>query len=67
MAPLDFKEGDYPPEIIGYAEPWIVGPGDSVAIKVRYVCLLLKTLRSLSHSEFFTRAEWREKRGRQSV
>ncbi|TID25381.1 hypothetical protein E2P81_ATG04481 [Venturia nashicola] len=24
----------YPPEIIGYAEPWIVAPGDSVAIKV---------------------------------
>ncbi|KIW81561.1 hypothetical protein Z517_04587 [Fonsecaea pedrosoi CBS 271.37] len=24
----------YPPEIIGYAEPWIVSPGESVAIKV---------------------------------
>ncbi|OAL39952.1 hypothetical protein AYO20_00865 [Fonsecaea nubica] len=27
------KEG-YPPEVIGYAEPWIVSPGESVAIKV---------------------------------
>jgi hypothetical protein len=24
----------YPSEIIGYAEPWIVAPGESVAIKV---------------------------------
>lgn len=30
------KEG-YPPEIIGYAEPWIVAPGEPVAIKVRTV------------------------------
>lgn len=25
---------DYPPEIIGYAEPWIVNPGDEVDVKV---------------------------------
>jgi hypothetical protein len=25
---------DYPPEITGYAEPWIVSPGSTVAIKV---------------------------------
>jgi len=28
-------------EIIGYAEPWIVSPGDNVAIKVQF--LLLKS------------------------
>ncbi len=33
------KEG-YPPEIIGYAEPWIVSPGDSVAIKVSTIAQL---------------------------
>jgi hypothetical protein len=26
---------DYPKEIIGYAEPWIVDPGEFVDIKVR--------------------------------
>lgn len=26
---------DYPPEIIGYADPWIVSPGDDVEVKVR--------------------------------
>lgn len=29
----------YPSEIIGYAEPWIVGPGDEVAIKVLLPCV----------------------------
>lgn len=29
------QDKDYPAEIIGYAEPWIVAPGDTVAIKVR--------------------------------
>lgn len=33
----DLRKDGYPPEIIGYAEPWIVAPGDSVAIKVRYL------------------------------
>ncbi|XXH02478.1 hypothetical protein Hte_008854 [Hypoxylon texense] len=28
------KESGYSPEIIGYAEPWIVAPGDEVAIKI---------------------------------
>lgn len=31
----DMGKIGYPPEIIGYAEPWIVAPGDLVAIKVR--------------------------------
>ena len=35
MAAVDITEDGNPPEIIGYAEPWIVAPGDSVAIKVR--------------------------------
>ncbi len=26
----------YPAEIIGYADPWIVSPGDEVEIKVGY-------------------------------
>ncbi|KAL1852540.1 hypothetical protein Daus18300_012138 [Diaporthe australafricana] len=30
----DVEKGEYPPEIIGYAEPWIAAPGDTVAIKV---------------------------------
>lgn len=41
MAATDVEGGGYPPEIIGYAEPWIVAPGDSVAIKVRTPPLLL--------------------------
>ncbi|OKL63373.1 hypothetical protein UA08_01695 [Talaromyces atroroseus] len=31
---INIENGGYPPEIIGYAEPWIVAPGDSVAIKI---------------------------------
>lgn len=34
MAATDIENAGHPPEIIGYAEPWIVAPGDSVAIKV---------------------------------
>jgi hypothetical protein len=35
MAATSVEKIGYPAEIIGYAEPWIVAPGDSVAIKVR--------------------------------
>ncbi|CAO2655159.1 Nn.00g102230.m01.CDS01 [Neocucurbitaria sp. VM-36] len=34
MSANNIEEGGQPPEIIGYAEPWIVAPGDSVAIKI---------------------------------
>ncbi|OKL57211.1 hypothetical protein UA08_07367 [Talaromyces atroroseus] len=34
MATIIEAPVDYPPEITGYAEPWIVSPGDEVAIKV---------------------------------
>ncbi|CAH0024431.1 unnamed protein product [Clonostachys rhizophaga] len=34
MAAIDANSGSYAPEIIGYAEPWIAAPGDSVAIKI---------------------------------
>ncbi|KAH8803361.1 hypothetical protein F5884DRAFT_739703 [Xylogone sp. PMI_703] len=34
MASSVVDKSPYPPEIIGYAEPWIVAPGDSVAIKI---------------------------------
>lgn len=34
MAHSKVETEDYTAEIIGYAEPWIVAPGDSVAIKV---------------------------------
>jgi hypothetical protein len=34
MATIDTPPADYPPEITGYAEPWIASPGDKVAIKV---------------------------------
>lgn len=32
----------YPPEIIGYAEPWIVSPGETVAIKVGHTAYARK-------------------------
>lgn len=35
MATAEIEKGENSTEIIGYAEPWIVAPGDSVAIKVR--------------------------------
>lgn len=35
MAHSNVENSEYPPEIIGYAEPWIVAPGDRVEIKVR--------------------------------
>ncbi|KAL6790957.1 hypothetical protein J3E68DRAFT_411700 [Trichoderma sp. SZMC 28012] len=34
MATAEIEKGENSAEIIGYAEPWIVAPGDSVAIKV---------------------------------
>ncbi|CAG9990303.1 unnamed protein product [Clonostachys byssicola] len=34
MAAINADSGSYPPEIVGYAEPWIAAPGDSVAIKI---------------------------------
>lgn len=34
MSTIDTPPQDYPPEITGYAEPWIVTPGEDVAIKV---------------------------------
>ncbi|KAK5263775.1 hypothetical protein LTR99_010880 [Exophiala xenobiotica] len=34
MATIDTPPPDYPPEITGYAEPWIASPGETVAIKV---------------------------------
>ncbi|KIX03718.1 uncharacterized protein Z518_07271 [Rhinocladiella mackenziei CBS 650.93] len=34
MATICEPPSDYPAEIIGYAEPWIVSPGDTVAIKI---------------------------------
>jgi len=37
MVTTELANGGYPPEIIGYAEPWIVAPGDAVAIKVRSI------------------------------
>jgi len=35
MATIDTPPADYPPEIIGYVEPWIVSPGETVAVKVQ--------------------------------
>lgn len=35
MADLGTHGGENTAEILGYAEPWIVAPGDTVAIKVR--------------------------------
>jgi hypothetical protein len=35
MSNRSTEKGGYPAEIVGYAEPWIVTPGDTVAIKVR--------------------------------
>lgn len=32
---VNAEAGEPVPEIIGYAEPWIVAPGDNVEIKVR--------------------------------
>lgn len=34
MATIATPPPDYPPEIIGYADPWILSPGDTVAIKI---------------------------------
>lgn len=51
-APVVGQEG-YPPEVIGYAEPWIVAPGDTVAIKVS----------SIARSYMPTRVEYPEKYG----
>jgi hypothetical protein len=34
MSTIDVAPAGYPAEIIGYAEPWIVSPGDTVDIKV---------------------------------
>ncbi|KAI1614982.1 hypothetical protein EDD37DRAFT_591039 [Exophiala viscosa] len=34
MAVSDVGKESYPPEIIGYAEPWIVAPGEPIAIKI---------------------------------
>ncbi|KIW14986.1 hypothetical protein PV08_07773 [Exophiala spinifera] len=31
---IDTPPADYPPEIIGYADPWIASPGETVSIKV---------------------------------
>lgn len=38
MATVATPRSNYPAEIIGYAQPWIVSPGDTVDIKV---CSLL--------------------------
>jgi hypothetical protein len=35
MSTVETPPTDYPSEILGYAEPWIASPGDSVAFKVR--------------------------------
>lgn len=35
MATIENVPEGYPEEITGYAEPWIVKPGDTVAIKVK--------------------------------
>lgn len=45
MATAEIEKSENLAEIIGYAEPWIVAPGDSVAIKVR-------------HTPHFTTARW---------
>lgn len=42
MAATCDGSGGYPPEIIGYTEPWIVAPGDTIAVKVR-IPLFLST------------------------
>jgi hypothetical protein len=34
MATIDEPPPDYPAEIIGYVDPWIASPGDTVAVKV---------------------------------
>lgn len=34
MATIYPVPDDYPPEIIGYTEPWIASPGDEVAVKI---------------------------------
>ncbi|KIX99209.1 uncharacterized protein Z520_04785 [Fonsecaea multimorphosa CBS 102226] len=34
MSTIDVAPAGYPAEIIGYAEPWIVSPGDAVEIKI---------------------------------
>ena len=34
MTTIDVPASNYPAEITGYAEPWIVSPGDTVEIKV---------------------------------
>lgn len=34
MVTLNELPQDYPPEIIGYTEPWIADPGESINVKV---------------------------------
>ncbi|EXJ83492.1 hypothetical protein A1O1_07115 [Capronia coronata CBS 617.96] len=34
MATIDTPPADYPPEITGYADPWIASPGETISIKV---------------------------------
>jgi len=34
MCTIDTPPKDYPSEIIGYVYPWVIDPGDTVAVKV---------------------------------
>jgi hypothetical protein len=43
MATIDTPPPDYPPEITGYAEPWIASPSETVAIKVSDIRVALET------------------------
>lgn len=45
-------EEGYPPEIIVYAEPWIVAPGDSVAIRVTSATALMSSCYINAQAEF---------------
>jgi len=52
LTTADIGKDGYPPEIIGYAEPWIVAPGDEVAIKVSislFDYILARSRRMLAH------------------
>ncbi len=50
MATVDTPPPDYPPEITGYAEPWIASPGETVAIKVSDISMALNLVAVLQMS-----------------
>jgi hypothetical protein len=48
MGSSEIADQNYPAEIIGYVEPWICSPGETVDVKVRLLMITQELPPSLS-------------------